>query len=156
MEIVSQITPYTCTLACFESYFHDLKRPLKQEEILRKHPQYCLNPHKIDIFGTMTEVQIICFARLFGIETTPYIHIEKPSFIKLVKELSANDAIFITSYWKEQTYHCVRFSRIIDESKGLFEVMSPAFRGGSMEQVDFNELVKWNFTVFLFKRIQAD
>jgi hypothetical protein len=153
MKSVSQLTPYTCVAACLESYFADIAIDIDQCKILRDFPQYCVNPQKIEHFGIMSELQLICFAKLHQIDTTPFMFLDQPAFTALMKGLTPNDAVFVQTFWRAQTHHCVRFSRIVDEANGLFEFMCPGFGGASMDTVGFNDLMQWGFRTFLLKRI---
>jgi len=152
MTLTKQLTPYTCIPACLESYFADTQVDMDQCRILRDYPQFCLNPKKIEQFGVMSELQLICFTRLFQVVTTPFMHLDQQSFISILKALTINDTVFVMSLWKKETYHCVRFSQIIDEANGLYEFMCPAFGGASMETVSFNDLMQGGFRVFLLKK----
>jgi len=62
---VPALTPYTCGLACLESYFSDIGRPLDQCEILKKYPQYVTNsdPSKFNEFGATSDTQLVDLCR---------------------------------------------------------------------------------------------
>jgi hypothetical protein len=150
MELVPQLTPFTCAPACLESYFVDINYRLDQCQILKKYPQYCTNPDpaKVHEFGSMSVGQIIEFCRHLNFKVGDCCdfrqEVAEPDFKKW---LEPEKSVLICSYWNGKSSHCVRLSEV--KSPGVYKVMNPSFGSAEWSEVTFDELVEWQFRFLL-------
>jgi len=150
MTLVPSLTPFTCALACLESFFLDIESTLNQCEILKKFPQFCTNPdiNKRHEFGAMSEDQMVGFCRHLNFKVGYFRDFNQLNVEASFRNwLLPNKCVLICLLWKGQTNHCVRLSRII--SDGKYEVMNPSLGVAEWSEVTFDELVDWDFRFLL-------
>jgi hypothetical protein len=145
MNPVSALTPYTCVLACLESYLSEVGPALTQCDILKSYPQFCLStdPKKQHEFGAMSDSQLIAFCAQLGITCVDFKDFRQKEVEMVLSSLGKNETVFFLAHWQNSVHHCARFSRII--RSGDFEVMNPYFLKGKLESVSFSDLVSWDF-----------
>lgn len=148
MNPVSALTPYTCVLACLESYLGGVGPQLTQCDILKSYPQFCLNPdpQKQHEFGAMSDSQLIAFCNQLGIACSGFKDFRQKELEVVLTSLGKNEAVFFFAHWRRSGHHCVRFSRII--KSGEYEVMNPYFLSGKLEPVLLSDLVIWDFRFY--------
>jgi hypothetical protein len=142
MTLTSALTPYTCGLACLESYFSDIGRALDQCEILKKYPQYVTNPDasKFNEFGATSDTQLVDLCRHLGFMADRYEDFRQDVVDEWFDRWLTNKFCVLLYLGG----HCVRLSQII--SAGKYEVMNPKLGTVDLEEVTFNALVERNFS----------
>ena len=150
MQPLSAISPYTCALACLESYFSDIGVGTTQCDILRDHPTFCSNPAKPSEFGAVTVQQLAALCQHLGFTFTPYKDHRKNLVDSLLQSLTSDSTALIYANWNLRGHHCVRFHQILPT--GNYEVMNPQFQSPKIESVPFKDLVDWNFEIFVVSR----
>jgi hypothetical protein len=146
MTLVPQLTPYTCCLACLESFFADISRPLPQAEMLKSCRRFLESPDpgKIHEYGALDDPRIIGLCTHLGFKAGLYQDFRQAEVEKAFADaLAKNYGVLILAFWQKQTHHCVRLSQI--KTPGLYEVMCPAFQQADFVEVTFPNLVSWGF-----------
>ena len=147
MTPTPQLTPYTCALACLESYFSDINQPHSQCEMLKNHYRLLENPdpERRHEYGAATDAQIIGLCTHLGFVAGLYQDFRQPEVEKaFTGALATNAGVLIPAFWKRTTHHCVRLTQV--KSPGLYEVMCPLFHhDAQFEDVTFPNLVSWGF-----------
>jgi len=144
--IIDQLTPYTCSLACLESYFIDIKKPLSQCEILKNHYDILevIDPAHKHEYGAIDRSKIIHLCTKLGFTAILYQDFRQKEVEQIFDDaLKANNGIFIIANWNNKSSHCVRLSRI--KATGLYEAMCPIHPKSAMIDVKFSDLVQWGF-----------
>jgi hypothetical protein len=150
---IPQLTPYTCCLACLESYFADIGRPYSQAEMLKSCRRVLESPDpgRIHEYGALDDARIIGLCTHLGFSAGLYQDFRQSEVEQAFADaLGKSDGVLISAFWKKQTNHCVRLSAIL--SPGLYEVMCPAFQAATMEKVTFPDLVSWGFRFVVVRR----
>ena len=153
MKLVKALTPYTCALACLESFFSDVGHQLDQCGMLKNHPQFLTNsdPNKVHEYGATNDSQIVALCRHIGFKADWF-----KDFRQVEVESAFTDAlqkkagVLILSFWKNQWNHCVRLSQI--KVPGAYEVMCPALQQATLEDVTFADLVSWGFRFIIVSK----
>lgn len=153
VTIINQLTPYTCVLACLESYFEDIQKPKTQCEILKDCFAVIKNPtDERKDYGAISDVQVVALAAFLGFQAGLFMdfrqnHVE-PVFIDALKN---NKGVLISANWNGQSQHCVRLSGV--KANGIYEVMCPMFgsQKSTLLDVTFVELVQWGFRYVLIQ-----
>lgn len=141
-----QLTAYTCSLACLESYFTDIARPYSQSDMLKNCRMILENPdpNKRHEYGALGDAGIIGLCTHLGFAAGLYQDFRQPEVERTFNDAFARNAgVLILAFWQKQTNHCVRLSRI--KSPGIYEVMCPLFHDTQLLDVTFPELVSWAF-----------
>jgi hypothetical protein len=144
------LTPYTCALACVESWFSDIAHPLDQRQILKRYPQYLTNPDpaKRHEYGATNEEQIVALCRDEGFTANYYKDFRHQIVEKLFADtLATNGCVLFCALWMKRTNHCVRLTGIT--APGKYEVMNPSYGNAALSPVTFDELVEWGFRFVL-------
>lgn len=145
---VPQLTPYTCSLACLESYFLDLKKPFPQHEILKQHYPILeiQDPQHKHEYGAADDSKLIKLCMALGFTAVLYKDFRQKEVEKAFGDaLTKDHGVLILALWNNQNNHCVRLSRI--KAPGDYEVMIPYFYppNAGMIDVSFADLVSWGF-----------
>jgi hypothetical protein len=146
MTLTSQLTPYTCPLACLESYFSDINRPLSQCEMLKNHRQFVESPDpsRRHEYGALDDARIVGLCTHLGFKAGLYQDFRQQEVESAFSDaLGSNAGVLISAFWQKQTNHCVRLSKI--KNPGVYEVMCPMFPGAQFIDVTFPDLVSWGF-----------
>jgi hypothetical protein len=147
MELVGQLTPFTCVLACLESFFKDVDSSHDQCSMLRDYSSILHVAEKHDEYGTVVgDDRLRALVDKLGFYCAPRLYANQVDLDGFWSSLKSNEAVLIMARWKKESDHCVRFSRITE--KGEYEVMNPAFLHPKFENVTYQELVDWNFRIF--------
>lgn len=130
MNFIAQTTPYTCGLACLESFYRDHGDSTTQQSLLHDHPAKCFVGRILDgrdITGALAlhEFTDLCvhlgLAPLVGRDFRPEVA------IPFIEGIQPTEAVifFITHFGGGGgPTHFVRFSRMT--SPDVFEVMNPS------------------------------
>jgi hypothetical protein len=144
--IVDQLTPYTCSLACLESYFTDIQKPLSQADMLKQHYGILQIPdpqHRHE-YGSADDGKIIGICTALGFSPGLYMDFRQAEVEKAFSDaLTKKHGVMIMAFWNNQTNHCVRLAAI--KLPGLYEVMCPVFPKSQLLDVTFPQLVSWAF-----------
>jgi hypothetical protein len=144
---IPALTPYTCGLACLESVFLDMGRPLSQSDMLKQFYPFLLNPdpEHFHEYGSTTPNQIIgiCQHLGFKIVQTGQDFTEANCATVFGDWLSKDVAVLIYSFWQGKYHHCVRLSKILTTSE--YEVVNPSLAHFDITKVLFSDLVSWQF-----------
>jgi hypothetical protein len=149
---VAQLTPYTCALACLESFFNDAREPFSQTEMLQKYYpilRIADDKHKHE-YGAINDEQIIALCKTRGISVTPQDVSSQLKVDYIFSEaLDSKCGILIFAFWNKQNYHCVRVTDV--KSSGLYEVMCSYFYPPSATLLDvtFADLSSWSFRALI-------
>lgn len=146
MTFTQQITPYTCALACLESFYRDHGNPITQQTLLRDHPAKCFvgRIHEgRDISGALAldEFTDLCvdlgLAPVVGRDFKPEITIP---FVLAVQQRQA--IIFFVTHFNGGggPQHVVGFSHMSDAD--VFQVMNPS-GNPSFRPITRQQLVAW-------------
>ena len=153
MKLVKALTPYTCALACLESFFSDVGYQLDQCEMLKNYPQFLANPdpNRFHEYGATNDAQIVGLCLHVGFKAGLFqdfrqVEVEQ-SFADALKN---NAGVLILSFWQKQTHHCVRLSKI--KAAGIYEVMCPALQDAKLLDVTFPDLVSWGFRFIIVSK----
>ncbi len=144
--LVNQLTPYTCSLACLESYFVDAQKPLSQADMLKQYYQILEihDPEHRHEYGAADDGKIIGLCTARGFSAGLYMDFRQQEVEKAFQDaLQKKSGVFILCFWNNQTHHCVRLSDV--KMPGVYEVMCPGFPKSSMMNVTFPPLVSWGF-----------
>lgn len=147
VTLIDQLTPFTCPLACLESYFADIQKPRSQAEMLKQHFHILRNPAdpRRD-YGAASDAQIIGICTDLGFQAGLYMDFRQNEVETAFDDaLKKKKGVLIMANWANQSQHCVRLSAI--KSPGLYEVMCPMFgsQKSMMIDVTFPDLVQWGF-----------
>jgi len=143
---VFALTPYTCALACLESFFLDIERPLDQCEMLKKYPQFLTDPdpNRRHEYGAASDVQIVGLCSHLGYKVGLFQDFRQGNIEKEFQDaLDKKAGVLIMALWDRKDAHCVRLSKI--KVPGVYEVMSPSLQKADLLEVTFPQLISWNF-----------
>lgn len=136
--LVPQLTPFTCVLACLESFLRDSGLSVNQAEMLLHHRDLCWK-EDVRTYGSILPDQLEALVRryLFKFEI-----LEKPSAKQLADILAQFDhTVFILTRRfeaKDGQKHCVRIKSIDDEN---IVFMDPKFPYGAWGQSSMKDLL---------------
>lgn len=130
MTFTKQITPYTCSLACLESFYRDHGNRTTQQSLLQDHPDKCFVGRIVDgrdISGALSreEFRFLCV----DLGLAPFVgHDFRPEItIPFIQGVQQREAIifFITHFGGSNgPTHYVRFSHMTGAD--VFQVMNPS------------------------------
>jgi hypothetical protein len=146
VPVIDQLTPYTCSLACLESFFIDAGKPMTQAEMLQQCYQILEihDPQHRHEYGAADDGKIIGLCTSRGFSAGLYMDFRQPEVEKAFGDaLQKKNGVLILSFWDNQTHHCVRLSDV--KMPGVYEVMCPGFPKSSLLNVTFPQLVSWGF-----------
>lgn len=144
--IISQITPYTCVLACLESFLTDLGYHVTQTEILTHHRDICQNPSDFKTYGAIDEVRLkylaaryLCLADDFASQAE----------LELSQQMAKSREALVACCHRfnkiDNLNHCIR---LIGADQGVLHFLSPGFPHGTVESVQLVEFFgEWQPTV---------
>jgi len=144
--LVDQLTPYTCSLACLESYFADVQKPLSQADMLKQHYQVLQihDPKHRHEYGAADDGKIIGLCTALGFSAGLYMDFRQQEVERAFQDaLGKKSAVLILCFWGNQDHHCVRLSEV--KMPGVYEVMCPGFPTSGLVNVTFPSLVSWGF-----------
>jgi hypothetical protein len=146
MHIVQQLTPFTCFLACLESFTTERGKPYTQCDLLTKYRQRLYNdvPDKGD-FGASSDTLMEFIWTDLGYKGAWLRH-ANADYVRdqVFNKLGKNQAIFILSDMHGQGWHCIRFEKVLDDQ--TIAAMVPQFPGvTSVDPVKIADLVAWKY-----------
>ena len=151
MRLVGQISPYTCPLACLESFLFDIGQRITQEEIIRLHPDICIpkdsgKRHEIGALPTR-EFDELCRRLLIHCQTGKDHRQEvlEPLFSGLQPHATV---VLLINYPTGR--HMVRLAAI--EKPGSWIVMNPEFLRPHFSPLLFTDLTSWDFEFCILTR----
>lgn len=152
MRLVAQISPYTCPLACLESFLFDLGHSITQDEIIRLHPDLCIpaDPAKRHEIGALSVPIFEQLCGRLGIQCTSHKDFRQTETEADLSSLPPHSTVVIIINHPTGT-HMVRFAGI--QSPGSWLVMDPQFQHAQFRPISFQDLVKWNFSFCILTRI---
>lgn len=130
MTFIAQSSPYTCALACLESFYCDQKVPIGQQSLLRDHPTRCFVGRKLgdqDVSGALTLSEFADLCSCLDLEPLIFRDFRREATVPLIRNIEANQAvIFFIAHLGGNggPTHFVRFSHMIGPD--AFEVMNPS------------------------------
>ena len=144
--ILSQLTPYTCVLSCFESYLRDIGHHVTQGEMLAHHRDLCDNPAQFETYGAVEIARISLLAERYLIVAEDFLPRDEPT----LNQQLANPREALLGLCKrfndqDNSNHCIRLLAL---QAGHLTFASPAFPYGSLRTVALVDFVtKWDVTV---------
>jgi hypothetical protein len=130
---ISQLTPYTCALACLESFLLDLGHRVTQAEMLAHHRDICLNQSDIGTYGAIDEGRLKVLARRYLCVADDFATQDEKQIVdQLTRPREALVACCHRFSAQDNSNHCVRLIRV-DQS--MLHFSSPGFPYGKVESV---------------------
>ncbi|MGA9453828.1 MAG: hypothetical protein WBW41_21065 [Verrucomicrobiia bacterium] len=128
MTFTEQITPYTCGLACLESFYRDHGNPTTQQSLLKEFPAKCFVGRILDgrdISGALALHEFADLCVHLGLEPVVGRDFRPEVTIPFIQSIQVHQAVifFITHFGGGPT-HFVRFSRMTGAD--VFEVLNPS------------------------------
>lgn len=146
MTIVQQITPFTCGLACIESVCADLRKPKKQEDLLREFKNELIaDIADIRNFGATSLNLMFQILQKQGFtvqkwkDHRPEIQQEQFEKIDLTKQ-----AIIIVAHFNLDSWHSVRFAGMKQDD--TFFAVEPSFNQAGIVEYSIFNLIKWDYS----------
>jgi hypothetical protein len=130
MTFTQQITPYTCGLACLESFYRDNDSGITQQSLLEDHPAKCFVGRILngqDITGALALHELIDLCVHLQLQPLVFRDFRAEVVIPFLQAIQPNEAVifFITHFGGgEGPTHIVRFSKM--NEAGTIEVMNPS------------------------------
>lgn len=151
MKLVSQLTPFTCVLACFESFLYDQGVFVSQAEILKSHVDLCINPHDEVKFGAMDVSRLRELAKRHAYISDILSNPTKEQIDEILRK--SHGIICICQRFKDQDInHTIRLIQV----QGEYVIfMNSQMFGACWDKVKFDELLsKWSVTfIHLFSAV---
>jgi hypothetical protein len=147
MTLTGQITPFTCPLACLESFAQDLELPYTQDSLLRDHAKMCNVGTKHDdqaASGALNLIQFVDLCQDLGLQPKLFHDLLPEATIPLLLRLTPRETVifFIVRFdGRDGATHYVRYSHM--SAPGVFEVMNPQFSAPLFHPISWEQLVAW-------------
>ncbi len=147
MTLTGQITPFTCPLACLESFARDHELAYTQESLLRDHAKMCNVGTKHgdqDASGSLNLIEFVKLCQHLGLQPH-WIPVLYPEVIfPMLHSLTREESVifFIVRFdGRGGATHYVRYSHM--SAPGVFEVMNPQFSAPLFHPISWEQLLAW-------------
>ena len=147
MQIVNQLTSFTCGLACIESLSADFNAPITQCEMLIKYKERLIKdvPDFGD-FGAARPALLEFIWQDLGFTGSWQKNNHDKTNVKesVFKTLKVNQSILIFCNFNKNSWHCIRFSCLKNDD--TISAMIPLFLEPSrIDDVSLQNLIDWEF-----------
>ncbi|MEX2580867.1 MAG: hypothetical protein WD342_17540 [Verrucomicrobiales bacterium] len=152
MKLVTQLTPFTCGLACIESVCSDFDIAKTEADLLREFKNELLNGvSDYGNFGATHEGLVDLILQKLGFATNHRKDHRPEVLNEIFDKLDlTKTAILINANFNLNSHHCVRFAGI-KEDDVLF-VMDPSFNGSSIQEYSLANLIAWDYSFIIIER----
>jgi len=152
MQLVTQLTPFTCGLACVESVCADFGVLKRQEDMLRDFRGELLKGIvKIEHFGCINPTLMTHILIQYGFSVQA-CRDHRPEIQQEIFEKvdPATTAIIISAHFKLNSHHSVRFGGM-EDGDTLF-AMNPTFNGAKIDKYSISKLITWDYEFLVIER----
>jgi hypothetical protein len=151
--IISQLTPYSCVLSCFESYLHDLGIYVTQADMLANHRDLChSDPAAYHTYGAVDPLKIPDLAARYLLVAEDF-NSQAEGDIDAQAKTPGTALLALCHAFGGQpnSNHCIR---IRGAQNGEVVFSSPAFRYGYLGKAPLvNFFNTWQVTL---KKLRVD
>lgn len=143
-----QITPYTCALACLESFYREHGLSITQETLLRDYSSECFVGRLLDgqdISGALTIHEFVHLCGCLRLQPFAFRDFRRELTIPLIRSVQPRQTfIFFILHFGggDGPGHSVRFSRML--APDVFEVMNPS-GNPQFVPITWQQFVDWDF-----------
>jgi hypothetical protein len=130
MTFTAQITPYTCALACLESFYRDCGESMTQQELLNNYPAQCFVGRLLngqDISGALKLPEFVELCKHLKLQPVCFLYTDFKSTSSYIQKLKPNQAaIFFIAHFGggNGPTHAVGFSKFLGGEN--LEIMNPS------------------------------
>lgn len=152
MKEVTQLTPFTCGLACIESVCFDFGINKKQEDFLRDFKGELLSGiTEVGHFGCTNPRMIEYILRRIGLSVQSWKDHRPEIQSEIFERIDPiQNPVIISAHFELNYHHVVRFNGINSDGKIL--VMNPTFSGATIDKYQLSDLIKWDYEFLLITR----
>jgi hypothetical protein len=149
-SLISQLTPYSCALACLESFLADLGHNTTQAEMLANHRDICWNPTNVGTFGAIDSFRLKILASRYLCQPEDF----SSSDAALIGQQLAvpRETLFACCHrfrGNDNSNHCIRLLRL--EADFLY-YSAPGFPYGVQDKVPLTDFfTHWQPTLLKLK-----
>jgi hypothetical protein len=147
MHLVQQITPFTCGLACIESFTTDEGKAISQSALLTRYKGLLLQTiPKTEVFGATNPLVLAYILQDLGFR----IFSGKDHRKDVVREqLKRSKNALLCANHQLQAWHCWRFESVVDDDS--VSAMNPGFflPTAKIETLTIDDLIKWDYSFIL-------
>ena len=153
MQIVDQLTPFTCGLTCLESLTSDFPPAITQAEMLVRYQALLIrDTPDIGNFGATTPAAIKKICDDLGFKGD-WVKDHRKEVVReqLFKRVKNTESVFICSNYEKNGWHCIRFAGLKDDDTVF--AMVPEFGSHSrIREVSIQNLIDWDYSFALLAK----
>ena len=151
MHLVQQITPFTCGLACIESFTTDASKPITQTELLVRYKALLLQVVSPEIghFGAANNPVLAVILQDLGYK----VFFGKDHRKDLMREEFKKQAgVLICANYNLQAGHCWLLEKVVDDD--YITALNPNFflPAAQIDKLSFDDLIKWDYSFIMVSK----
>jgi hypothetical protein len=141
--MISQLTPFTCGLACWAQFMREQGIETSEEQILRNHRDICYwNPPHTHTYGSLDPNRLVALAGRYLWRAR---RLESLDLVDLTRySLEEGSALFLFAASHREQEGLAHISRIKSISDEIVTLHDPAFPYGTVFKASFQDITtKW-------------